>query len=1078
MATVEELTGIVKGLADVVKSQLTSQHEAHEANRQNIEALAKTVAELATNSTSSSSVDTLKLPQVVLHRYTGKPDEHLDRFLDQLTTLLKSSGVPPKHWTTYLKQQVQQDVRAYDSVVFAEEECKHALGEDPTNITIEQYERYFDLVKTSLVKKRGKPKDERVRELLQDYYHLQQDKAEPVSTFAHRFCEIQHELEKCIPGIHYTGTNDDIELRHAFLIKLRPDIGKALMSRDAKYSSLAEIIEAVSRFEQSLPPLPVLSPHYVDPFREDKAMLSNKCCYNCNQPGHLKKNCPAMYNPKKNQEHKPTFPTNDTRQTEVCLQWNQRATPRCLLPDSSCKFHRQHVCLVCKEKGCKQLSHKDAKVPLQSKVEEQLSSKFQAQFDSLCSKLETVLPKLTPPTPPTPQPPTPPTVSADIPPATDYPLFGMPSLVTDSVEIPDLSKKYIMWAKVKSAGIELSLPLDSCCSVSFCSLNHAQRVQQLHPDLKMTKLTKPVAINVANEDAVLQGIALQDVPITWGPGKLSVHTMLVVPKLAWHVLFGNNHLEAADAIVKHKDRIVSFTHPQMHFTIKFPQEPPVRPSGGAETHVVSLSTVIETPPKLLPGINIITVCLIVTTIGSTLVLPALSNTIAEILQSSGNQFWIQASSLFTAANVHVIPGPFNLDQIHHETNAFKTPFVNVKCCSSKFLEEPDTINIESEQKFYVNLAVYNQSKHDQILPVGVIADLTKMTDAYQADFHLAASDMASDMACEAVAHLEQVQLHQNLYRKAVKKDAKTHGTFGYSFHSFNPADAAKEMNIAFRKSNESCFSQFTNLYCANHSTLLDENRDLPPLSDLTLDSFSQEYKNLVVDAVHLHDNCNLSPTQKRELELLIRKYAHVFMLPGAPFRGVSHVEHSMDTGDAKPQYSTPYSHSPIQLQLIKQEIQKMLEQNILEPSTSPWGAPCLLVKKKTEHGLQVTPRLVWDYRKLNKVTKPDVYPLPHVQMILDQLGGKKWFTKLDLFSGFWHIPISPNDREKTAVITHVGLYQFKKLPFGLRNAPTSFQRLMMKYLTCRLMSTIYYVTVQHGTIIFFTLNVFWHGVTE
>jgi hypothetical protein len=88
------------------------------------------------------------------------------------------------------------------------------------------------------------------------------------------------------------------------------------------------------------------------------------------------------------------------------------------------------------------------------------------------------------------------------------------------------------------------------------------------------------------------------------------------------------------------------------------------------------------------------------------------------------------------------------------------------------------------------------------------------------------------------------------------------------------------------------------------------------------------------------------------------------------------------------------------------------------------------------------PRLVWDYRKLNKVTKPDVYPLPHVQMILDQLGGKKWFTKLDLFSGFWHIPITPKDREKTAVITHVGLYRFKKLPFGLRNAPASFQRLM------------------------------------
>ena len=212
MATIEKLTGIVKGLADVVKSQLSRQHEAQEANRQHIDALAKTVREMAFHSASSSNDDTLKFPQVVLPCYTGKPEEQLDRFLDQLTTLFQSSGVPPKHWTTYLKQQVQQDVRAYDSVVFAEEECKHALGEDPNNITNAHYEKYFDLVKESLLKKCGKPKDDHIHELLQDYYHLQQDKVESVSRFAHRFCDIQHELEKCIPGIHYTATNDDIEL--------------------------------------------------------------------------------------------------------------------------------------------------------------------------------------------------------------------------------------------------------------------------------------------------------------------------------------------------------------------------------------------------------------------------------------------------------------------------------------------------------------------------------------------------------------------------------------------------------------------------------------------------------------------------------------------------------------------------------------------------------------------------------------------------------------------------------------------------------------------------------------------------
>ena len=124
-----------------------------------------------------------------------------------------------------------------------------------------------------------------------------------------------------------------------------------------------------------------------------------------------------------------------------------------------------------------------------SKLQERLSSKFQAQFDCLCSKSETVLPKPTPPSPQIPQTP------ADIPPTTDYCCLA---LVTDSIEIPDLSKNYIMLAKVMSAGIELSLPLDRCCSASLCSLNHTQHVQQLHPDLKITELTKLVAINVAN----------------------------------------------------------------------------------------------------------------------------------------------------------------------------------------------------------------------------------------------------------------------------------------------------------------------------------------------------------------------------------------------------------------------------------------------------------------------------------------------------------------------------------------------------------------------------------------------------
>jgi hypothetical protein len=180
-----------------------------------------------------------------------------------------------------------------------------------------------------------------------------------------------------------------------------------------------------------------------------------------------------------------------------------------------------------------------------------------------------------------------------------------------------------------------------------------------------------------------------------------------------------------------------------------------------------------------------------------------------------------------------------------------------------FVIEPNNIEIEPEQKFYVNLAVYNQSKHTETLPVGVIADITPMTDEHQADFSKAASETASDMACEAVEQLEQVELHQNLYRKAQHKQAKVcHDTLPHPFKSFNPLHAQKEMNIAFRKNSEPSFNQLTNLYYANHLILSDESRDLPPLSDTTLDPFSEDYKDMVVEAIHLHDIA-ISPLHKK-----------------------------------------------------------------------------------------------------------------------------------------------------------------------------------------------------------------------
>ena len=118
----------------------------------------------------SSQSPGLRLPNLVLPEYTGK--EPLDRFLEQIESLLVSSAVPTKHWITYLKQQCQKDARAYDALNSSHQTHLHLLGPDFSKTADAEFKQHFDQCVKTLSEKRGKPRDQQIRELLEAYYTM------------------------------------------------------------------------------------------------------------------------------------------------------------------------------------------------------------------------------------------------------------------------------------------------------------------------------------------------------------------------------------------------------------------------------------------------------------------------------------------------------------------------------------------------------------------------------------------------------------------------------------------------------------------------------------------------------------------------------------------------------------------------------------------------------------------------------------------------------------------------------------------------------------------------------------------
>ncbi|UYV63094.1 hypothetical protein LAZ67_2003108, partial [Cordylochernes scorpioides] len=198
--------------------------------------------------------------------------------------------------------------------------------------------------------------------------------------------------------------------------------------------------------------------------------------------------------------------------------------------------------------------------------------------------------------------------------------------------------------------------------------------------------------------------------------------------------------------------------------------------------------------------------------------------------------------------------------------------------------------------------------------------------------------------------------------------------------------------------------------------------------------FIEKLEQINNDEIQFQINKNLSPKEQEDLKQILIKYADLF----SPRLGRTNLaKHRIDTEDAKPIKHKPYRVSPKERDIIKDQIDEMLKEGIIRPSSSPWSFPVILVKKRDGKF-----RFCVDYRKLNEVTVKDVYPIPRIDDVMDTLQGSKYFSAIDLRSGYWQVEIEEKDKEKTAFTTTHGLYEFNVMPFGLCNAPATFERNM------------------------------------
>ena len=178
----------------------------------------------------------------------------------------------------------------------------------------------------------------------------------------------------------------------------------------------------------------------------------------------------------------------------------------------------------------------------------------------------------------------------------------------------------------------------------------------------------------------------------------------------------------------------------------------------------------------------------------------------------------------------------------------------------------------------------------------------------------------------------------------------------------------------------------------------------------------------------------LSSEQSKAVAKLLMKHESTFSENDNDLGRTGIITHRIPTAGAHP-IKQPLRRMPVHMQEeAAKQINEMVKKDVIQKSSSPWASGIVMVEKKDG-----SKRFCVDYRRLNDITIKDAYPLPRIDDSLDQLSGAKWFSCLDLNSGYWQVKVEECDRAKTAFASRQGLYEFKVMPFGLCNAPATFE---------------------------------------